>query len=842
MSGYGSGVYGAGAYGAGVPAVINPNWPRVITQVAFNAAPNDPAAVPTWIDLSDRCRALSAGRGRQYEIDQNQAGEADITFSDPDEALNPANGSGPFAPNLLPYRGILDQAMWPPTPLGAAVNLLNATSGYDPSFETTAVGDAPPNLLTYQATPTVQAGTAFTGSNALRWTVTGGGGPQYAGFLISCIPGQLYTASVYYRQTAANGGWLLINGGPGSATTTTTGAFVRLSMPFVATQPLHELYVGSAAPALGATVNVDAVQVEPGNSLNAFSTTGPVIYGVFRGYVERWPASWNHRGLYGMAEVTCVDALGVIAQTKLHTEFRNAVLATQPAYYWVLNEPSTATTFGEQSGNGGPPLVRVDASYGPASTVAPSTTANLPGDPSGVGVEISQALVSPQPGTVLQTGSINNTATVATPKLDIGSTPPFAYSVSVVTSRTVTPDGGMWVLIANADYTNRFAEIETDLFGDLAMTVGPVAVVSLGPDTTDVWADGRPHLYTITVDFAVTTGTVRGYVDGVFIGSNTFTSTSAAGWNLPITGVQIQIGGVIAEVSNGYWTNRIDPGVSAGVHSHVAVWRRLLSAAEITVLAQAAAGFPGESSGQRVLRYLGYAYTGQSFLDFGLSTMGVSVLAENQSLLDAAQSVAATENGNFYARGDGIVLFTSRERRYLNTTPKWVLGELESPYEADIKFDHDPSRVANTVKITRAGGGTFTAIDTASQQQYFERSFERTLNVSTDNEAADAAAYFLSIMKDPHQRVEKVTLKPSANPALWPVALGAEIGDRVTLKRRTSAGVTMSADFFIERVEHSRTADEWTVGLQMSPATAGSPWILEDATYGLLGVTTYLGY
>lgn len=826
---------------------VNLNWPLVVTQVAFNSSPNDPAAVPTWADLSVRLREFSCSGGRQYEIDQNQSGEADAVFSDKDEVLNPSNAASPYAGNILPYRQILQQAMWPPAPVGAAVNLLNSVAGYDPSMETTAVGAVPYGTLWFNTTPIVSTTNPFTGSHSLTWAANTGAA-RYTGMAFACIPGRQYTASVYVRQSAGNTIVSFINGGAGGTSTTSINTYVRLSVTFTATQPIHQFYIGSAAPGSNSTVYADGWQLEPGAAASTFNAGGPVVYGVFRGYVERWPSEWNHQGLYGMCNVACVDALAVLAQKKLHTELANAILDAGPAYYWRLREGSGATSFADSSGNNGPPLILTDGPYGPATTLDAGSQTAIPGDPSGTGVAISTPAAFPQPASVLQTGSINTPR--ASQKISVGGTVPFGFTVVVVVSRTaVHPVGtlGRMLTLTSSDFNQRLIEFMATDNPSVAWYVGPQSGFSIGLDSVvDTWADGKPHVYVATVAVDATNYTVNGYIDGVALSGNPMT-LATSGFSAPIKSTQIQVGGLVADVTAGTWAGDVNRGTEGAVYSHVGIYQRALSAAEVATLSQAAAGFPGESSGTRVFRYLGYGYSGATSVDAGASVMGVSALAEDTALLDACQGVATTENGNMVADSAGVVVFNSRTGRYLNTTADWVLGELaasgEAPYEQGIKFDFDPARVANYIKVTRTGGLTAVATDAASVLTYFERTFDREINVATDAEAADAAAWFLSQMKDAHVRVEAITLKPSSNPALWPVALGIAIGDRVTVKRRAISGsLTMSLDFFVEKISHAHSKGEWTTTLELSPAANRTPWILQDATYGLLGSTTILGY
>lgn len=125
------------------------NRPDWIIQVAFNADPNDPSAVPIWTDITANVMGASAiARGKQYELAQSQAAQPTVTIRDVNEYYNPANGSSPYSPNILPYRQILWQGAWTPSTLTNTVtgNLLNTAGwrvNYDPTFESYTTGAAP---------------------------------------------------------------------------------------------------------------------------------------------------------------------------------------------------------------------------------------------------------------------------------------------------------------------------------------------------------------------------------------------------------------------------------------------------------------------------------------------------------------------------------------------------------------------------------------------------------------------------------------------------------------------------------------------------------------------------
>jgi hypothetical protein len=189
------------------------NLPDIYTGTAFNAEPFDPSGVPIWIDLSSRYYGTgSASRGRsQYELGQGQTAQADVTWHDADEALNPANAASAYAPNVVPYRPLLWRVMWP---AGGTGNILTG-AGFDGSMESYSVPNAPVPpfvimLNRFGATPAaglpfiVGAG-AWQGTKALQIVAAGAAATKPVGIQLSLplIPGRQYTAQAHVNQTSA---------------------------------------------------------------------------------------------------------------------------------------------------------------------------------------------------------------------------------------------------------------------------------------------------------------------------------------------------------------------------------------------------------------------------------------------------------------------------------------------------------------------------------------------------------------------------------------------------------------------------------------------------------------
>jgi hypothetical protein len=77
-------------------------------EAAFGYGPKDTTLV--WVDISDYVRTCFWQHGRQNELNQTQAGTANLTLKDPGSDWDPDNTGSPFYPDVkpgLPVRGYL---------------------------------------------------------------------------------------------------------------------------------------------------------------------------------------------------------------------------------------------------------------------------------------------------------------------------------------------------------------------------------------------------------------------------------------------------------------------------------------------------------------------------------------------------------------------------------------------------------------------------------------------------------------------------------------------------------------------------------------------------------------
>jgi hypothetical protein len=830
------------------------SWrPSITVQIAFDADPNDSSAVPTWVDLSHLfMRMSSCRRGRQYELDKNQASAPTVEFYDPDELLNPANTSSPHYGYILPYRQILIQAVWPNT---AAGNILNTAGSilykgqpHDGSFESHSAGDSPWWLSGVGDTsPTITASTPYQGTNSATWAVADGTTVQGVEIALPCVPGRQYTVSAYVRQTSASTQVISVDGSAGTSTTT-TGSYVRLAKTFTATQPTHACRVATTGTAVAGAVLMDAVQHEQSATATTFTTTGPIIYPVFRGFVERFPRTWKHRGIMGLCAAKAVDAFGPLNRFRIDTEVVGSYARSSPILWWPLSGGESTTQWGDQSGAGGSQLARVTSPLGAGADLIPGVGNMLPGDPDGLGVEIPAKATAASGSTAL--GNVFPLSISAS-----GST--FAISLAIWYTNadsdpSATSPWGAPIMLYNqatgAFFYVYIDPVNEDVGAGTGLESAGGTAFDLAYNDAGVYEPGATRHLVATFSADAGTTTVYFYENGVLTGSSSRSTSLTYGSASPdVTTTAAWVGGrPWSPIGSAGLTGECMPGI----YAHAGVWDRELTADEVADMYASGLGGAGETPGDRISRYLSYGWSGGTNINPGYSTMGVNSLTKRTALLAACQDVATTENGNFWADSSGTVQLAGRDDRYLTVTPLCTFGEDvasgEYPYGDGVTYDIDPMRIYNEVTVTNSGGIVSRRTDEASIKRFFPNSYERTINVADDNEAIACAQWILTNHKDPQQRIASLTLDPASNPNLWPVVLGVEVEYRVTVKNRpkaanSGAGITMSGDYFIESISHDlidMDSGAWRSTLTMSPVPALRAFILDDATYGILDDTS----
>lgn len=852
----------------------NTNRPDWFFGLALNADPNDPAAVPTWSDWTSNLRSATAlARGRQYELATTLAASPEVLLRDVDELLNPENTSSTYYGNILPYRGALWLGMWPNTgsSTASAGNLLNASTWrvpYDCSFESyTAAATVAWITAVGGTAPVIGTTTPHAGTKDLTYTVVGTATVQGVSWQLPCIPGRQYTVSAYVRQSSASTQGIYVDASVGS-TTTTTGAYVRLTKTFTATQPYHTAYVQTSGTAVAGTVLVDDIQHEQGTSATTAVTTGSVIYPVMRNFLERYQRTWGSQGFEGLVTAPCVDATAALSSIAIGTEYAEALAAAAPDFSWALGDGSSTTAFAGANTTQ-PALVPFSSKFGVGTAASPGASIDVVGDPNATGVSFTASTGfngTGQPMSSIGYGHQVTNARDFTFPASLAS--PWSASIAcfVQTGTFNTADQTLVIpWYSNPSTGFVVAPISLGITTSTKFAVAKLynpAVANCTAAGTTALNDGRAHLLVATITQTNGANTVLTlYVDGTAQATTTVTTASLGGI-LPAQADTIDVGGWMSSQTS-WWDN-----CSGATIARVALWNRALSAGEVTTLWNAGGlGFANELSGTRVARHFALGgFNGATRISAGSTTMGPPSYGPTIDLQSDTVNTTEAEGGCEWIAPDGATVFEGRQDRWLRLTPSWTLGENtgggEIPYAGDIEYDYDPTFIYANVIVSRNNGATtiggLPADITTAGKRFFGRTFEQASDFATDQQAQDCANAIFYTHNRPASRIARITIDPSSNTALWPFVFGVEVGQRIRVNRRpkaanSGAGITVSLDFFVENVTHDGIDMDdgaWTTTLLLSPVGSVSsqtgltmqPWILDDATYSVLDSTTALGW
>lgn len=268
--------------------------PSIFYEFAFNADPNQSVVPPYWSDLSSRVQfGWTLTRGRQYELDTDEAGTWTVELANTDGALDPGNTASPYAPNVLPYRPCRIRVV-----LGN--NLLGPDQASAGEYAQLGAGPAPA-WAGVAAFVNALANIASVGSQAYQgtrvWTTTVPSGTAGADLLDVSVTqvtaGTTYTFSTQ-AQAVTSGqnpavyvaiGWIAANGQTlsttsGSPTTLTGGAGTWTQISVTGQAPAGAVaallrVVTTTTPTANSTIWTDGLQLEA------------------RGFATRWQMPWT---------------------------------------------------------------------------------------------------------------------------------------------------------------------------------------------------------------------------------------------------------------------------------------------------------------------------------------------------------------------------------------------------------------------------------------------------------------------------------------------------------------------------------------------------------------------
>jgi hypothetical protein len=569
------------------------------------------------------------------------------------------------------------------------------------------------------------------------------------------------------------------------------------------------------------------------------------VYPIAYGRVDKWPQQWPDPQ-WGMSPMQMSDHIGVLANLTLYSSYQSEVILDQPYAYWTLSEQygeADGLPFSNLAETDAKALIGVDGQSNQSGAVTPLSTGltlDLQGD-TGSGIGISGLTSSAPP--FWSAGAMQIDPSL--PQIGAsGITVEFWASVGTSSFNYLTP---LLTLAGQpSNYPNGAGQIRFQAAAGLTAGIVPVPYLQttmgdfLGGAFTDtggnIPADDNPHHHVFTISYSSPHFTIQHYLDGDL--ERTITTSGVVNSQDVF---QLIVGPAIIAPTSVIPYNY--------TMAHVAIYAKTLTPQRIQSHYQSGIfGFSGDSVAERFTRIMAWGESGlPKAADSGSPTplMGAADTIQGQDNVSALYDVTTSEGGMIYADAQGNVWYQSRVYVY-DRPAKWVFGDNpaagETPYEPDTSFDYDNSFLYTQVQAARQiginqtvetdtvkgaliltfknDGAQVVATDLTAEAKYGRRnSLQQQVLTTSDEDASDRANWSLNKYRQPALRVPQLTLDPVSNPSIWPVALGVEQGDIVTVHRRPLGAAPYTVTGLVQQVKHAVGPTTWTTTLAISPLT-----------------------
>ena len=577
----------------------------------------------------------------------------------------------------------------------------------------------------------------------------------------------------------------------------------------------------TAGPYYGALTPLRPVRIRA--QYGAGATTN-----LFFGWIEQWPQTYENPS-DATVTVTASDGFKVLNLLTLPSEWAYRVLTDTRVVYWLRMGDGTSPTVFDAFNN---------RKFGDYKTLAGAASSGVSTD-SLVANDDNPAAVFD--GTKYVEGTIPWDTSAINFWMQTDRTAAGEYAI--FTFPNDLPSCLGMVVTAGGVGTLRFTRA-TKSIGIPGLPTPDL----VGSFTSAVQVnDGKPHHIVLNVnDPEFPSPTL--YIDGTRV---TLTAGASGDYNGPAnqSGVARPFVGSATPGTNfaSAFIGTLDEIV---VYAITAIPVEYVYAADVTTNYQIGAGtyLANQRTDQRISTVLTMAQWMTDGTDLNTGSGTVQAIAtQGKTPLAVAQECEAAEQGRLFIDRDGKVEFISRNAFATSSTyntSQYTFGDStgELGYTS-LQFEFNDRLIFNRSVVGRRNGATATFNDTTSQGQYFIRTSDVTdLIVNTDQQIIDIANARLDAYKQPKLRVEQLTFTPRQSPvALYPVAIGVEIGTRITVNRRPQGvGSLISKQVIVEGISHTITPDGWETTFTLSPVFVAT-FILDSATFGVLD-SNQLGY
>lgn len=354
---------------ASPPPQPSQGFPLVQAEAAFGADPGNvtgstdylfSSEYATWTDLTARTLGpavqarIKAKRGRQYQLQQQEAGSCEVPLSNVDGAFTPANPGSPYYSNAL----------------NSNMSFQAGLSGWSPG----------------SGGVTIAASTAVTFASGLNAVSRGSmlvtpdaGASSVHAANVPANPNYPYSGSwwIYSPGGWASGAHVQVNWSTAAGTfiSTTTGSAVPV--PAGVWTQVTDLGItppgGAGQASLIVSLNGSPTSADVFYVAEAAIVAGPAAvrtglvamltpvrvtawwqgrrYPVWAGYAQQWPQEWPDMPQWGFSTLKAADALGVAAAGQMQSALIGEVLADNPYAYLPCNESYTSQVNGATPSN-----------------------------------------------------------------------------------------------------------------------------------------------------------------------------------------------------------------------------------------------------------------------------------------------------------------------------------------------------------------------------------------------------------------------------------------------------------------------------------------------------------
>lgn len=224
-------------------------------------------------------------------------------------------------------------------------------------------------------------------------------------------------------------------------------------------------------------------------------------------------------------------------------------------------------------------------------------------------------------------------------------------------------------------------------------------------------------------------------------------------------------------------------------------------------------------------------------IETGNTTLQADTIAANSNTLNYLQTVTATEAGSIFIDKDGLLVFRNRTISPPSSVETIFADDGTGIPYTQIGVVYGSENLYNRVSITRVGGTTQTANQTASQSEFGIFSYSSTnLLFNSDADALTYASYLSGLHDQPELRINSLTIAlHDKTPAQVAQIMNLDFTDLIQVvftPNDLGDPITQFAE--VIGVNHSIGVDTHFVDLKIGTYNV-FPIVLDNNIYGVLG-------